>query len=339
MPSGLYQGADVNILICAPLRHNAQLIEATLRLERLETRTVTPTEVLPNLDERSVLLLTQEGFTVGLRAALRDYLKDQPPWARLPILLLLDRHQVDAEVSHKIFDFMDYENIVVLHRPLRPSEFRTAVNNAVSARRRQLELGDQIKRQTELRHELNHRVKNIMATIQAIYRMTLRQSATIEDFASAFDGRLRALSTVHDSLADDSDGDRSLRAVADLIVEPFLTDERRITFSGDDMVINPNEAFTIALVLNELSTNALKYGALCNDAGTVEVTWTLEDRSLRVCWTERDGPAVTPPTRKGFGSRFIAASIASLGGTSDASYEPQGLRFSLVLPIAPGSQS
>jgi PAS domain S-box-containing protein len=189
--------------------------------------------------------------------------------------------------------------------------------------------------------ELNHRTQNTLATVQAIAVQTLRRAAN-KEVVDAFEGRILALSKAHSLLGRKHWETVSLRDIIDQILQPFgLNDRRVIRFSvkGDDVRLQPKAALTLAMVFHELATNAAKHGALSNEAaGKINVAWqgepTAQSDQIRLRWQESGGPAVTPPRRKGFGSRLIEGGLAQdLGGEVRLDYEPSGVVCQIIMPI------
>lgn len=164
-------------------------------------------------------------------------------------------------------------------------------------------------------NELNHRVKNTLATVQSIAAHSLRNSASPAEFRTMLDARLVALSKAHDLLTRTHWEGASLSAVLAQETNPYQTeDSARIALAGDDVDLAPRAALTLAMAFHELATNAAKYGALSVPSGRIDVRWLVEPRldepsMLRLTWTERDGPEVKPPSRNGFGSRLIERGI------------------------------
>ncbi|MBI1405758.1 MAG: PAS domain-containing protein [Caulobacter sp.] len=186
------------------------------------------------------------------------------------------------------------------------------------------------ERQKTLVDELNHRVKNSLATVQSIAAQTFRATPDPVAFRDAFEARLMALSNVQNLLTDSSWVGADLGEV--LLAELKPHGDSRVSVSGPAVRLTAPEALSLAMVGHELATNAAKCGALSTGDGKVSVTWSLVDgdksgeRRLLLTWTERGGPKVTPPTREGFGSRLIArTAVHDLGGTSEARFEPDGL--------------
>jgi len=180
--------------------------------------------------------------------------------------------------------------------------------------------------------ELNHRVKNSLATVQAIAHQTLRTTGTPEAFREAFEARLLALSATHDLLTAANWRAAALRDVLLVELRPFGAD--RYAADGPGVDLSPSEAVAFGLVFHELATNAAKYGALSAPGGRVDVSWTHDGGRLALTWTESGGPAVSPPTRRGFGSRLIERSLqGQLGGEAHLEFAPGGLVCRLGLPL------
>jgi two-component sensor histidine kinase len=185
-----------------------------------------------------------------------------------------------------------------------------------------------------LLNELNHRVKNTLAIVQSIAALTLKDSdATAR---ADFEQRLLALSAVHDLLTDENWDGARLLAVTQASLKAHLGGLReRISFSGEDFRIRPKSAVAISIALHELGTNAVKYGALSSERGSVAVRWTINNGRFRLTWEEIGGPPVHPPTGKGFGSRMIERGLAvELQGTARIDYRPTGVVCAIDAPLA-----
>jgi PAS domain S-box-containing protein len=187
-------------------------------------------------------------------------------------------------------------------------------------------------------HEIKHRVKNTLGTIQAMVMQTFR-SADREEHAT-FVSRLHALSDAHDLLTQRNWQNANLQDVVERAVAPFNNGGKRIVPSGPGVELSPSKALVIAMLLHELGTNAVKYGALSTDTGHVALTWQAapedNDQRLSMIWTESDGPEVKSPSRKGFGSRMIERALQAEGGSAKLEFEPRGLicRIELTVPSA-----
>ena len=195
------------------------------------------------------------------------------------------------------------------------------------------------ERQQLLINELNHRVRNILATIQAISRQTLRDAGSLEAFRERFEARLLAISKTHDLLAGASWHGAGLRHILQDELAPYLgSGAPRVELRGEDVMLPSGAALAAGLVFHELTTNAVKYGALSVPTGRVEVSWTVrpepDGRRLDLSWIETGGPKVSAPLRRGFGSRLIEQSMAQeMGGTARLDFVPEGLRCTMDLSL------
>jgi PAS domain S-box-containing protein len=188
--------------------------------------------------------------------------------------------------------------------------------------------------------ELDHRLKNTLATVQSIAAQTLRAGGVNERVRDAIEGRLLALSTAHGLLARESWDGVSLRDLIDQTLQPFgIQDRRPARFSveGGDVRLPPKTALALAMMFHELATNAAKYGPLSN-GGQIDITWqdepTPQGARIRLRWQESGGPPVMPPGRKGFGSRLIEGGLAQeLDGEVHLDYEPEGVVCQIVMPV------
>ena len=185
--------------------------------------------------------------------------------------------------------------------------------------------------------ELSHRLKNTLAMVQAIASQTLRNAPDFETAKEALAARLIALGKAHDILLT---GARESAGIAAVIAGALAIHDDgqagRLALDGPAIEVGPKAALSLALMIHELATNAVKYGALSVPGGRVAVTWSLEpDAVVRMLWTERGGPAVAPPTRKGFGSRLIERGLAgAVGGSVGLAYEPEGVVCRVEAPLS-----
>ncbi|WP_165820037.1 sensor histidine kinase [Microvirga sp. KLBC 81] len=196
------------------------------------------------------------------------------------------------------------------------------------------------ERQSLLIHELNHRVKNTLATVQSLAIQTMRSSPSPEAFQSNFMARLMALSATHDLLTQTYWESASLSEVIEAELRPHGgIDGLRIKARGDAVRLKPQQALSLGLAFHELATNATKYGALSSSQGQLSITWDLEadaagKRQLLVHWHEQDGPPVAKPRRQGFGTRLIDRSIVhELGGAIEMDYASTGLECRMRVPL------
>lgn len=186
--------------------------------------------------------------------------------------------------------------------------------------------------------ELNHRVKNSLAVIQAMATHTLRNADNLDAFRTAFTGRLGAIASAHDILIGNEHSGANLAQLLRSQIGAYADLERQVVLDGPHVTISPTVSHALGLVLHELTTNASKYGALTSDAGTLTIRWEIvkehEPNHVRLFWEERGGPSVTPPERHGFGSRLIETSLThSLNGSVEMAYDPKGFSATLSIPV------
>jgi PAS domain S-box-containing protein len=190
-----------------------------------------------------------------------------------------------------------------------------------------------------LLRELNHRVKNTLAMLQSLARQTLRQTSDPQQFMTAFAGRLQAISEAHGLLSDHEWGAIRLSALLAKQLAPHVRDyEKQIEIHKDEILLGPDQAVGLGLVLHELATNAAKYGSLSVARGKVVLTARGVDedgrRVLHMTWTEVNGPPVGEPTRRGFGTILIERSLDKVMGSSvKVEYLPAGLTAIVRLPL------
>ncbi|HEY8574253.1 sensor histidine kinase [Phenylobacterium sp.] len=192
-----------------------------------------------------------------------------------------------------------------------------------------------------LLNELNHRVKNTLATVQSIAEQTLRAGKVDIAVRENLTERLQALSHAHDLLVTESWAGADLEAVVEKALAPHRHDQLKVfSIDGPPVRLSPPQAVAISLVLHELATNALKHGALSAPGGEVSITWNLAvdgdgRRHMSLLWAESGGPPVVTPASRGFGTRMIARTFsAQSGGRAQLDYAPGGLRCSLDLLLS-----
>ncbi len=185
--------------------------------------------------------------------------------------------------------------------------------------------------------ELNHRVKNTLAVVQAIAHQTFRDGDGAATARAAFEGRLVALAAAHNLLTQANWQSASLHQLAADAVQALGANRHRVAIEGPRVLLSPKPALSIALALHELCTNAVKYGSLSNASGTVAVGWVWQDGEpprLRLEWREEGGPPVVPPKRRGFGSRLVERSLAhDLEGEVALAFRPEGVLCTIEAPI------
>ena len=198
------------------------------------------------------------------------------------------------------------------------------------------------KRQQEHRelllNELNHRVKNTLATVQSFAVQTLRTAPTVAEGRHAFEARLIALSKGHDVLTRENWAGAGLHEVVGEALAAYVGGDRdpRVAFDGPEIRLRPKTALAISMALHELATNAVKYGALSSQTGHVRLAWRIdgEPPTLTFHWVESGGPPVVAPRKRGFGSRLIELGLAQdLGGRVRLDFAPEGVSCTIEAPL------
>ncbi|RAK57009.1 hypothetical protein DJ018_03335 [Phenylobacterium deserti] len=228
---------------------------------------------------------------------------------------------------------------LVTKAPMRVGD--GAVAGVVAVARDITERKEQDRHRELLINELNHRVKNTLAIVQNMARQSLRQLNT--SARSAFDGRLIALAAAHDVLTRHSWQAAFMDEIVESALNPFVDAARpeRLRSQGPRMRLESQHAVALSLALHELATNAVKHGALSVDEGSVDVHWWLtrsdDGPEMKLLWTERGGPKVTPPSKLGFGSRLIERGVAQdLRGKAKIEYLESGLLCEIRMPLPYG---
>jgi two-component sensor histidine kinase len=349
-------------LVLAPLGRDAQIAAKILSEAGIEA---TVCGDLPNLiaelsKEAGLALIVEEVLHDQDYSALSRWIETQPPWSDFPIVVLaqrgggLERNPTAGRFSQVL------GNVIFLERPFHPTTLVSVVETALRGRRRQYEARERLetlraaverqhKDQVHLRlliNELNHRVKNTLATVQSIVAQTLRSGGAPVATRDTLTARIVALSKAHDVLTDEQWSGADLAQIAAQAAQPFRLGlgEERVALTGPHVRVPPKTAIAMALALHELATNAVKYGALSTSEGRVDFSWDLIRRSdapdeLFATWRESDGPRVTPPTRAGFGTRLIERGLAAdLNGEVHIAYPVDGVVCTIRARLDPADQ-
>lgn len=211
------------------------------------------------------------------------------------------------------------------------------ITHWVSAQRDVTERHAFEERQTLLVRELHHRVKNTLATVQAVMNATARSSLSISEFTRALSGRITSLARTHALITEDLSQAASFEGLLRAEVDPY--DVRgRLTLQGPKVELPSELAVPVGMALHELTTNALRHGALADPNGQLAVTWWVENgpigRCLRWNWDEHDGPPVGHPTREGFGHRLLNKVLAAQTKAEvEVAFESDGIRVRVRVPL------
>ena len=195
----------------------------------------------------------------------------------------------------------------------------------------------EIKVAEEQRHlmlgEMNHRVKNTLAMVNVMVSQTLRLADNLRDAQTSLQSRIAMMAQAHDRLIATSWAETRLPEVVDAALAAHRTGEGRFDIEGPDLEVGSKQALAMTMAIHELSTNASKYGSLSAQGGKVRICWAKKDDVFTFTWVETDGPRVSPPTKRGFGSRMIEQALAGyFQGKVELSYDPEGLNFKLSAP-------
>ena len=194
--------------------------------------------------------------------------------------------------------------------------------------------------------ELNHRVKNMLGVVLSLAEQSVVRSATLEEFRKSFFGRLRALARSHELLSQENWGEVAVEQVLRQALTPFgQPDWQRISLAGPAIMLSPNLALSFGVIIDELATNAVKFGALSNDSGRIAVDWSISGAKadaaplLSLTWRESGGPPVAPPTKSGFGIRLIQREVEhSHSGAARFDFAESGLSARFEIPLPPAKE-
>jgi PAS domain S-box-containing protein len=188
------------------------------------------------------------------------------------------------------------------------------------------------ERQSILMAELDHRVKNILANVSAIAKLSSKRTASVEAFVKALDARIQAVARAHSLLRRDSWTGINIEGYIREILAPFIgARSSSFILEGEPLFLLPRAAQSLALVLHELATNAAKYGSLSEPDGSVRITWSRIREAgpgmVRLTWQEAGGPKIENPSGQGFGSTVIRAAAGELGASLSYEFRPEGVAF------------
>ena len=306
-------------------------------------------------------LLTEEAVRTADLSRIRLWIENQPPWSDMPFILLTgrgggpERNPAAARLSEIL------GNVIFLERPFHPTTLISVARTALRGRRRQYEARSRLEElrdgegrlkaalhaeqrgaqhQRLLIDELNHRVKNTLATVQSIATQTLRNADSNDEAYVSLETRLLALSRAHDVLTRENwEGADLIEVVAQAIAPYRGRGSERFRIDGPGVRLCPRMSLAIAMAIQELATNAVKYGALSNADGGVVIDWSVTNGvtppRLAFRWCEEGGPTVKAPKRRGFGSRLIERNLArDLDGSVKITFAPSGVVCTVDAPIS-----
>lgn len=302
-------------------------------------------DLVSHLDETlGAVLMTEEALIQTNWNALLTAVREQPSWSSYPFILLIGQHRSagQAEAVYALFP-PEVGNVMVLERPMSSTALVSALRWAIGGRRRQFVTRDHLselernsRHQKLLTRELAHRVKNTIAMLQSIVVQTMRPYPELEPVRDLVIARFLALSRTHDLLLGT---DFVSADFLELVTRTLSVHERAFDARGPSIQIAPQAALSFALVLHELATNSIKYGAFSDESGSgsVQLSWSTTSHDgeddFEFSWVERGGPPVTAPKQKGFGSRLIQTTLGALGNV-EVAYLQQGLELRFTGSLA-----
>ncbi|WP_018261421.1 sensor histidine kinase [Methylobacterium sp. WSM2598] len=349
-------------LILAPIGRDAALAQALLAEAGIRAISCSHLHQLPGMisEGAGLVIIAEEALREGDLSPISRFVAGQPPWSDLPFVLLT-RHGGGAERTARALWLSEVlGNVIFLERPFHPTTLVSVVRTALRGRRRQYEARAHLEELCEsagklkealaaerrsaqhqrlLLNELNHRVKNTLATVQSIGSQTLRNAATTMEAQEALETRLLALSRAHDVLMRESWEGADLSEIVTQAIAPYDQGSNRFRAIGPEVRLSPHMALALSMAFQELSTNAVKYGALSNGVGSITIAWSVindaEPPRLVLRWVEQGGPAVVVPRRRGFGSRLIERNLArDLDGSVEIAFITSGVTCTVDAPLA-----
>ena len=294
-------------------RHRVEAVaDGEAALAAIETR-------VPDLVLTDIMMPRLDGMDLLAR------LRADPRTNTLPVIFLSARAGEESRIEGLQAGADDY-----LIKPFSARELVARIRSAIQLA--------QVRQQAEetqhlLVGELNHRVKNTLASVQAIVQQTLRSTKNPMDFTASFTGRIQSMAKVHSLLSGTAWKGADLRDVIRDQLKFGPVDKSRLTAWGPPVSLGPQTTQHLAMMVHELGTNSSKYGALSAPQGWVTVSWTVEDSMLRLKWVEQGGPPVRAPIRRGFGTTLIELSAQGEGGRARMSIETSGIVWEIEFPL------
>ncbi|WP_407522993.1 sensor histidine kinase [Methylobacterium oryzisoli] len=334
--------SDLPVLILAPAGRDAAVAASILAEAQIRTEPcATLPDLVARLDASACAVVTEEALRAADRRDLAAWIAGQEPWSDFPFLLLTLRGTPpDPRLTESL------GNVTLLERPFHPATLVTATRFAVRARRRQREAAAYLherqqtaERQILLIRELHHRVKNTLATVQALLGASARSATSVDEFYHSFSARVISLAKTHNLLTDDYWQMASLQEMLENELGPYNDpDGRRIALDGPPVDLTADLAVPTGMAIHELTTNAAKHGALSVPEGRIAVSWQVSaaESGRRLCldWTERGGPLTREPTRRGFGSTLLQRVLTmQCGADIRFDFAPAGLHFRMEAPL------
>lgn len=340
------QDGSPPVLVLAPLAGDADALAHAL------DRCGAPVRIAKDVDEVerwltqdpmsvAMLVVTHEAASERLGRLLRQTAEREPDWAGLPVLFLLTPGRALPPGAEMLQDTELGASLASLDRPVRARALRQVARTQIALRRRQFQVGELMERlegekehQRFLTRELRHRTGNALAVLQALFRLSARRSADLDDLVQSFSARLASLANAHAALSPDAGDEPSLAQLVTSHTSPYCADAGQLHLEGPEVHLPDQIGFDLSMIVHELATNAAKYGALSVPDGRVDVEWSREeDGTVALTWQERGGPEVTPPQRRGLGTDLIGGLNLGHGCEAEVEFRPEGLRWHCRLTL------
>lgn len=324
--------SDGKVFVFAPYSRDAESIIRALAPHGIEAGAVdSVASLVPHLgDEVGAILMSEEALAQLHWKSLVAAINAQPSWSSYPFIVIVGQKRFsNPETVYSVLP-AEISNVIVLERPMGSATLLSAVRWALAGRRRQFVTRDHLKaleenarQQALLTRELAHRVKNTIAILQSIVTQTLQPRSEVDDLRLTILDRFAALSRAHDLLLGTDFAAADFKELVDRSLEIH---GRNFVVEGPSIDLSPQASLSFALVMHELGTNAVKYGALRSKEGIVKVGWQIVGDVFSFRWIEMKGESIATPKHSGFGSRLIRSTLEGLGNL-DLSYEPSGFQL------------
>ncbi|SER95451.1 Two-component sensor histidine kinase, contains HisKA and HATPase domains [Tranquillimonas rosea] len=285
-----------------------------------------------------VIVLAHEGAGTCVGEILAGMWAREPEWSMPPVVALLEPSLPPPPAVERLRQDDRHLPVLVLDRPVGPKALASAVQAQVNFRERQFEIARMLdelaaseRRQAFLLDELRHRTRNTLAVITGLFQLTARRAPDLESFRRDFGERLSSAVQAQTRLSSEPSQALSLRQIVETHVVPYAIDPAQVTIAGPETTLTSRASFDLSMVMNELATNASKYGAISTSDGQLDVSWHRQNGRTILEWQESNGPAVTPPDSTGLGTSVIEAQNLAANGSARIEYREGGVYWRLEL--------
>ena len=224
----------------------------------------------------------------------------------------------------------------IVHISLTVSPVRDLSGKIIGASKIARDITQQVETRERLellRREVDHRAKNVLQIVQSLIHLTRAKSH--EEYVAALEGRIRILALAHSHVAENEWRGAPLKALLDETLAPFRSSATHVRLGGPRIFVDATTAQALSLTINELATNASKYGGLSVEGGEVSLSWTVGEDGIRLVWTERGGPPAEEPSVRGFGTHLVQSVLPNqTGGEVELRWEERGLSCEMRIPPA-----